>query len=270
MTTSSDFIGNDTIHGRDGKDVIDGQQDSDYLYGDDGDDHLNGGADNDVLIGGAGKDTLDGGTGNDTAMYNSLYTRVVVKLAGAAAANVVIDGHLEDTVVNVENIYGGHAGDALTGDGHANVLFGYGGNDKLNGAGGADILNGGDGKDVLSGGAAADLLDGGKGNDTLVGGKGHDTFVFNSALKKNVDIIKDFSVGDEIRLSHHIFSAIAVGSHHFFAVGAAHHAGDHIIYHADTGDLFYDADGNGAGGAVRFAHLANHHALTDAYFLVTA
>jgi hypothetical protein len=49
----------------------------------------------------------------------------------------------------------------------------------------------------------------------------------------------------------------------FFAVGAAKHPDDHIVYHAASGDLSYDANGSAAGGEIVFAHLAKHLALTQ-------
>ena len=55
-----------------------------------------------------------------------------------------------------------------------------------------------------------------------------------------------------------------------FHVGAAaHDANDRIIYNPNNGFLIYDANGNHAGGAVHFATLAPHLALTHADFLVT-
>ena len=244
-------------------DTIDGDEGDDHLFGDAGSDHLNGGANNDQMTGGGGHDILDGGTGKDTAIYSAMTKAVVVKLAGASAENVTVGGHFEDTIMNVENIQGGKAADHLTGDGNGNVFYGNGGNDTLKGAGGIDLLHGGVGRDVLLGGAGTDLLDGGKGNDTLIGGKGSDFFLFNAALnaKNNVDTIKDFSHGhDSIVLSLGVFSAIT--SADYFAIGAAHDADDHIVYHAGNGDLFYDADGKGGSAGVVFAHLAPHLALT--------
>ena len=43
---------------------------------------------------------------------------------------------------------------------------------------------------------------------------------------------------------------------------------DRIIYETDTGKLFYDADGTGAGTAVHFADVSAGLSLTYADFLV--
>lgn len=68
-------------------------------------------------------------------------------------------------------LFGGEAGDELTGQG-----FG----DRLYGGDGADILIGLGGNDRLEGGAGADTLNGGAGFDWLEGGQGFDRYVFAS------------------------------------------------------------------------------------------
>ena len=45
---------------------------------------------------------------------------------------------------------------------------------------------------------------------------------------------------------------------------AAHDANDYIVYNRATGRLFYDANGNGAGGMVALAVLSNRPVLTAA------
>ena len=56
---------------------------------------------------------------------------------------MTVGGVAEDTIKNIENVYGGSGADTLTGDGLANVLYGGSGNDLLKGGAGADTLNGG-------------------------------------------------------------------------------------------------------------------------------
>ena len=150
-------------------------------------------------------------------------------------------------------------------------LEGGKGNDTLIGGAGRDLLAGGSGSDVLIGGKGKDFLDGDDGFDRLIGGAGADRFVFESKLVNNVDTIVDFHVGvDKIALSHFFFTLDGniVSADQFHIGAAAADGNDHIIYNANTGALFYDADGNGSGAAIHFATLAKHLALTHADFEV--
>ena len=50
--------------------------------------------------------------------------------------------------------------------------------------------------------------------------------------------------------------------------GTAQDASDRIVYETDTGKLFYDSNGNAAGGETQFAQLAAGLALTNNDFLI--
>jgi Ca2+-binding RTX toxin-like protein len=186
-----------------------------------------------------------------------------------------------DTIVNhgrnVGAVFLGGGNDVYMGTGGtAADVSGDDGNDRLTGGNAADKLYGGNGNDRLVGAGGNDTLDGGPGDDTLTGGAGSDHFIFQSDLAAggNLDRITDFTVNvDKIVLEETVFlgighaGALAAG---FFHVGAgAHDANDHIIYNPNNGFLIYDANGNQTGGAVHFATLAPHLALTHADFLVT-
>jgi Ca2+-binding RTX toxin-like protein len=129
----------------------------------------------------------------------------------------------------------------------------------------ANYIIGNDGANVLNGGAGADVL---------IGRGGADTFAFTDTLGGgNVDTVSDFVGGtDKIALDDAIFGGIgAPGSFNAnaFVVGTqAADADDRIIYDQATGQLFYDADGNGAGAAVLFATLDSHPVLTASDFSV--
>ena len=128
---------------------------------------------------------------------------------------------------------------------------------------------------TLVGNGANNQLNGGLGNDTMTGGLGTDTFVFSTALgATNIDRITDFSVADDtIRLDDAVFAGLSTGglAASAFAAnltGAASDALDRIIYETDTGRLYFDADGNGAGARIHFATLAANVPLTNADFVV--
>ncbi len=79
----------------------------------------------------------------------------------------------------------------------------------------------------------------------------------------------DFNVvQDTIRLDNAVMAALgsAMSSGEFWksTSGAAHH----VIYETDTGKLFYDSNGNAAGGSTHIATLGANLALTYADFLV--
>jgi len=135
------------------------------------------------------------------------------------------------------------------------------GEDVIYGLSGNDIIYGGGGGDTVFGQGGNDTIYGGDGNDKLDGGSGDDAFVFDTALNgtTNVDSIADFNANntDAIRLSQAIFGGIGatLDAAEFLSVagGAASNASQRIIFDTNTGNLYYDADGNGATGAVLFA-----------------
>src|SRR6185503_17271767 len=118
----------------------------------------------------------------------------------------------------------------------------------------------------MYGNAGANVLNGGGGADYMLGFGGADTFAFTTALGGgNVDQIGDFLAGtDKIALDDAIFGALGAGA---FAFGAqAQDADDRIVYNSATGQLFFDADGNGAGAAILFATLEGHPLLAASDF----
>ncbi|MFE0753923.1 calcium-binding protein, partial [Inquilinus sp. NPDC058860] len=138
-----------------GDDFLFGAGAADRLNGGSGFDTLVGGAGDDVLRGGTGSDRFFGGTGNDIVTYFGTDDAVTVNLATGVGSGGEAQG---DTFNGVENVYGGKAGDTLTGNAGANILKGYDGSDRLSGGDGNDILNGGTGGDAINGGAGIDLV----------------------------------------------------------------------------------------------------------------
>ncbi len=192
---------------------------------------MEGGNGNDALDGGTGIDEMNGGKGNDSYVVDNIGDSVDETNGGGNTLHNTINGNSGN-----------------------NVLSGLAGNDTLNGNGGNDRLNGDGGNDVLNGGLGSDSLD---------GGSGLDKFLFNTALSSNTkDSIRGFSVTDDtIQLENGIFTKfIAAGNvspANFVAntSGVAQDADDYLVYNTTTGALFYDTNGNTAGGAVQFATL---------------
>jgi Ca2+-binding RTX toxin-like protein len=198
-----------------------------------------------------------------------------------------------DLVGGNDTITGSAAGDFICGDvssvfsggtmrGGNDILRGGGGNDNIFGdweapadpgpavRGGNDSLFGDGGKDTIDGNGGKDTIRGGLGADMLTGGSSADRFVFDTKLgPSNVDKITDFSPGtDKIALDDKIFRALgsSVAASEFGAKASGHAAGNnqHIIYDKSNGSLWYDADDNGPGAAIRFATLVNKPASLDA------
>jgi Ca2+-binding RTX toxin-like protein len=236
--------GNDSLTGSWDANLLIGGSGNDTLTGLDGNDTLIGGISDDVLIGGLGDDSLVGGSGIDTIVFVGT-ARAKVNLFSGGPQDT---GHGFDTILQVENVTGGAGHDRIRGNGQANVLRGGSGNDQLNG----------------------DL-----GNDTLFGGPGRDSFVFATAPgATNLDTIGDFDpVYDTIRIDNAVFAGLPNGvlAAAGFAsnpAGQATTAAHRIVYDTDSGELYFDADGNGAGARVQFAQLASGLAMTFADILV--
>jgi Ca2+-binding RTX toxin-like protein len=212
------------------------------IFGNDGNNVLDGGAGADLLVGGLGDDFYyvdnaadavreNVGGGNDTVFASVSYTLG----AGEEVEFLAASNFSATTPLN------------LTGNDLANTIYGNDGNN---------------------------ILDGGGGNDLLIGQGGADTFAFTTALgANNVDLVFGFTHGmDKIALDDAVFTAIgglgALDANAFVVGSAAADASDRIIYNNLTGQLFYDADGSGAGAAVQFATLSPGLTLTASDFSV--
>lgn len=146
----------------------------------------------------------------------------------------------------------------------------------MNGEDVVRVVQGGRSSDWLVGSSGDDVLIGGAGNDILEGGLGSDVFRFGDArlsATRNLDTVLDFHPGvDRIQLELVNFKRLAapgvlsVTNFHASNDGTPVDADDYIQYNANTGALFYDADGSGAGSAVQFATLVGAPAITASDF----
>jgi Ca2+-binding RTX toxin-like protein len=220
--------------------------------------NLTGNALNNYMIGNAGANLLDGRSGadilvgkggNDAYFIDNAGDNIFEDSGGGADAAYVTVSYTLRPDSEVETLstldWNGTAAIDLTGNNLANYMIGN---------------------------AGANVLNGGGSNDILVGKGGADTFAFTTALGAgNVDYVADFVSGtDKIGLDHGIFGmGVGALSASAFVVGtAAGDADDRVIYNSATGQLFYDADGNGAGAAVLFATLEAHPTLSASDFAV--
>jgi Ca2+-binding RTX toxin-like protein len=249
-----------------GNDTATGGTDNDWFDGGADNDTLTGNAGNDTLTGGAGTDVLNGGLGNDVYVLEN-GTDTVIDTGGIDTITSTISRSLAG-YATVENLALINLATALNGTGNN---F----NNTLAGNNFGNILSGGLGNDVLAAGIGNDRLFGGPGNDSLSGGLNSDIFVFNTApnATANRDAITDFShVDDTIQLENAVFAKLTAAgplNPAFFRFGAAAlDANDYIVYNQATGGLFYDVNGNGAGGAILFAVLNNKQPLLANDFAV--
>ena len=141
------------------------------------------------------------------------------------------------------------------------VITGSAGSDNLWGSASADVIDAREGDDWLDGDAGA---------DTLTGGGGSDSFVFH-ASESALDSVTDFvSAIDKLVFDNNGFAGI--GAPGGFAAGDARFAAgpgftsgrdatDRFIYDSLGGNLYYDADGSGAGASRLVASLQGAPAL---------
>lgn len=250
--------GIENVRGTDFKDNITGNSSANFLRAFAGADTINGGAGADVMRGGAGDDTYYVDNSGD----------IVDENADSGAGTDTVRSSISFSIANTT---------AAKGSVEILQLIGTG---AISGTGNAlnNLLVGNSAVNALNGEAGNDRLKGGLGNDSLTGSTGLDTFIFETALNgsSNVDTIVDFVVADDlISLENGIFTAV-VGTGVLTAAqfvsntsGLAADADDRIIYESDTGKLFYDSDGNGAGASVQFATVSTNLAITAADFFIT-
>lgn len=170
------------------------------------------------------------------------------------------------------------------GDGAKGTVLGSFLDDRIGGGKRGDHIWGSAGHDVLAGNGGDDRLEGGADADRLSGGAGNDTFVFNTRVTGPdiVDAITDFSNAkgnnDGFELHQEFFAALKAGQLEqsmFKTIADAASlkgvdADDRILYDKAAGDLFYDADGSGRGGRLKFADLAPNTELSHLDFLIVA
>jgi Ca2+-binding RTX toxin-like protein len=281
--------------GSSGNDTLIGSSGNDYLHGDanfslddgigrigpfaGGADSIVGGAGDDTIIGYREADTLEGGAGNDLFVLNGdLHDEgnygddlinggtgsdtvgivpgdaLVVDLGAGTLTDGVLDETANATLISIENFV------VLTTFEFSNAEGAF--NDRITGSSAANRLDGSFGNDTI---------DGVGGNDTLIGGDGADHYLFTVAPDAaNADQVTDFTSGsDKIVLSSGVHANLGpsgnftAGDARFAAntTGTAQDTSDRVIHNTATGELWYDADGNGAGARQLIATIQNGRAV---------
>ncbi|WP_407278496.1 calcium-binding protein [Aromatoleum evansii] len=224
--------GNDKVTAGDGDDIIDGGSGNDVIMSGAGNDDISGGAGkdkikagdgDDFIDGGADADNMAGGAGNDTYVVDNAKDKIVEQAGGGSDTVIASSDFSLAKLANVENI-------ELTGTGAFSA----------------------------TGNAGANVLDGNAGSNVLTGGAGDDVFLFDDLT--GVDTITDFGNGNDMLVfDNSVFTAfttdgaLAAGS--LVSGTVAVEADDFLLFDSTTGALYYDADANGAGGAVQVAQL---------------
>lgn len=174
----------ETLIGGSGSDTISAGPAANTLVGGPGDDTLFGGDGDDLFLETGsvqGKDLINGGAGSDTIDYSQRDADLSITLCVApdAACSGACDCASDDgaageadTLVNIENAYGGTGNDKFTGSPAGNTFFGNDGNDELHGEAGNDVLYGDAGDDKLFGGPGEDTLYSGEGSNSCDAGEG--------------------------------------------------------------------------------------------------
>ena len=150
--------------------------------------------------------------------------------------------------------------------------------DRLVGNSSANVLTGREGADTLIANAGNDKLIGGLGPDTLNAGAGRDLYAY-SAPNEGGDLIQGFVVrDDQIQISASGFKGGLVAGQKLVAgttfisstAPVATTTKGTFLYDTDAQDLFYDADGSGAGASVKIAHFDSPVALKADDFDIVA
>ena len=209
--------------------------------------NLNGNALANTLIGNDGNNQLDGKSGADVMVGRDGDDKYLVDNAA--------DKTFEDASQGYDVVFTG-VSVALTNDQEIEGLSSIDWNATY-----ALNLTGNSLNNYLIGNAGTNALDGKGGNDTLQGREGADSYAFTTVLgATNVDVILGFSAADDtiVLENNGVFTGLSAGAlpASAFVVGtAAQDLNDRIVYNQATGQLFFDADGSGAGAQVQFARL---------------
>jgi Ca2+-binding RTX toxin-like protein len=280
----------DILNGGAGNDTLTGGAGADTLNGGAGNDTLTGGAGADIMDGGEGADiyilssnSADDDKINDSGLQQAGDELDIVRLtsnlsAASGGFQLKIEGGIEQLDLNGQNR-------TITGANGASDDIDLSGIDAIVNAGNPTSLtltiNGGSGDDTIRGTGGGELIIGGSGIDTLTGNDGADIFRYLTRAEGAGDSITDFlSRSDTLEFRSGTGGTLfgiglstqdgngnnntGILDSNRFASGSLTNglessidSNTRFIFDQDTGNLFFDANGNGTGSRVLIATLEN-------------
>jgi serralysin len=273
-TPEGDFIhgreGNDELRGRGGNDTLVGGEGNDALVGDEfgeapGHDLLVGGEGNDHLAYAfGGNDTLIGGEGDDRFEFFGSSPNHITVVGGDGIDEMTYAG--DSALVDLQaGTFASTSGMTMTINGIENFQSFSDGPMQIYGNAADNFIFSGNGDDIIGGR---------EGNDTLFGGPGDDVYLLDAAPgEANADrvffekydvALAGFDENDRLALDNAVMGELgaegdfAADDERFFAAAGATAGAeqdDRVVYDTETGRLYYDADGSGAGDAMLIALL---------------
>ncbi|MEI7694894.1 MAG: M10 family metallopeptidase C-terminal domain-containing protein [Chlorobium sp.] len=231
------------------------------ITGNSGVNSLIGTSSNDTITGGAGIDKMNGGNGSDIYLINASAEHTAAEITDKGTTGIDEVRFASTTAKETLTLFAGDTGieTVVIGTGTATTAVTTATTAlNVNASGVLNALN-------IIGNAGANTLTGTAYGDTFTGGAGADLFVFNTlpASAANRDVITDFQPGvDFLQFSKAVFTKFTsaagkvLSAAEFWSgtgVIAGHDTSDRVVYDTTTGNLYYDADGNGAGAAVLVA-----------------
>jgi hypothetical protein len=249
--------GDDEINGGDGDDTIDGGAGNDELNGEGDDDTITGGAGDDTITGGAGQNTLTGGDGADSFVWTSVANTTFTDIdtvtdfeTGSDTLSFVIDAGAGN-IVTIESFASGAIGEGslendetALGDAYWNSEDGV---LHIDVNGDADITDGVDYQLTVSDTVAAADLDFVVHNFTTTS---DDIAVINTAgvaagsdAGALVDLagIANLTIDDVVADTAANIATLIAGAS---ADQSTVWTDGGYVYETDTGNLYYDADGD--------------------------
>ncbi|MGG7645384.1 peroxidase family protein [Rhodovulum sp. YNF3179] len=269
-------------------DALVGAAGDDVLRGDDGDDLLIGAGGRDMLFGGAGDDDILAGAGDDM-----LYGRDGADRMMAGAGDDLVEGGAGDDVIHGED--GDDTFLATAGDDGIDIYFGDAGADTIDlsaiqenlqvrlGSAGGDrgSVSGRDADSALGtdtlwsvenaiGGAGDDAIVASEAVNLMDGGEGDDVFIFETVSGADGDMIRGFSVGDQLCFSDIDADASMDGDQAFTLAGAGMTAGagQLSVAHDSAGGHDVTLVRGEADGETFEVTLSGHHDLKEENFIL--